>query len=136
MFDKYDDVVLLPVVVAVFIVDFGSQLVMEYDFVCFVESISAILWIESDEALANTGVVGRAGDTALLGVPYEYGIDGREPSVDTFDKYDALLLLVVTSPPSEFGDQCVMEYDFAVDALISAFGDSPVDVAIEYWRYI
>jgi hypothetical protein len=122
IFDKYDEVVLLPAVVAAFIADFGDQLVMEYDFA----SVLAIFPSETDEPLAAEG----ATDTALPDV--DWGV----LAVDTLDKYDALLLPVVASFTSDFGDQFDIEYDLLIGVLITAFGDTTSAVVIEYCRYI
>ena len=90
MLDKYDEVVLLPLVVATFVVDFGDQLVMEYDFVSFVESFLAIFPIELDEGLVGKGAAGGA-DAVLVLEPYKNETDCGVLAADAFDKYDSFV---------------------------------------------
>ena len=118
IFDKYEVAVLLPAVVTVFIADFGDQLVIEYDLAGCVASILALFPSES----------------VLLDELNEYDVDWAVPvlAADTLDKYDALLLPVVASFTSDFGDHFDKEYDLLGGVLITAFGDATSDVVIEF----
>ena len=98
IFDKYDDVELLSAVVAVFIEDFGDQLVIEYDF--FVAIDPELLPL--DMAPFHAGAGATAG--AVL-------VHGADDPLDMFDKYDDVELLpeVVAVFIVDFGDQLVIE---------------------------